>query len=174
MGTRGNNVYGPHQFYEKLIPKFIAQLKSGKSVTVHGSGGTTRNFLHVQDTASAFDAVLHCGENGEAYNIGGKNEKSVLQVTEDLLIVLGLDSRKKELMEFVPDRPHNDACYPITNAKLEKLGWREQLSWEFGLANTVAFFLKRLSNEKRDLGNVLKAHPEARAATTSAGPRARL
>merc|ERR1712066_266136 len=104
MGTRGNNVYGPHQFYEKLIPKFIAQLKAGRSVTVHGTGGTTRNFLHVQDTASAFDAVLHCGEAGEAYNIGGKNEKSVLDVASDLLALLALDTRKQQLVQFVTDR----------------------------------------------------------------------
>merc|ERR1712050_197995 len=122
--TRGNNVYGPHQYYEKVIPKFIAQLQSGRAVTVHGRGGTTRNFLHVQDTASAFDTVVHCGEVGEAYNIGGRNEKSVLQVAADLLVLLGLDSRKEELIQFVPDRAHNDACYPITNSKLHSLGWR--------------------------------------------------
>lgn len=173
--TRGNNVYGPHQFYEKLIPKFIAQLKSGRPVTVHGSGGTTRNFLHVQDTACAFDVVLHCGEIGEAYNIGGKNEKSVLDVAADILTLLGLDSRKKELIGFVPDRAHNDACYPITNAKLRSLGWREQLSWEFGLANTASFFADRLLLETRDLGDVLSAHPgHSSTDATFAAPRARL
>merc|ERR1711972_91219 len=95
--TRGNNCYGPHQFYEKLIPKFIAQLDSGRKLTVHGSGGNTRNFLHVQDTASAFDAILHCAEDGEAYNIGGKNEKTVMDVAADLLLALQLESRREEL-----------------------------------------------------------------------------
>lgn len=157
--TRGNNVYGQHQFYEKVVPKFIAQLKSGRKITIHGSGGNTRNFLHVQDTASAFDAILHCGVDGEAYNIGGHNEKTVLDVAADLLLILGLEQRKNELVSFVPDRAHNDACYPITNAKLQGLGWREQHSWEFGLASTVAWFLARLQSEKRDLGKVLEAHP---------------
>jgi len=157
--TRGNNVYGPHQFYEKVVPKFIAQLSLDRALTIHGSGGTTRNFLHVQDTASAFDAILHCGEVGEAYNIGGKNEKTVLDVAADLLLVMGLDQNFEKLIQFVPDRAHNDACYPITNAKLCALGWQEQHSWEFGLANTVAFFRAQLSSEVRDLSKVLEAHP---------------
>jgi dTDP-D-glucose 4,6-dehydratase len=157
--TRGNNVYGPHQFYEKVVPKFIAQLNSGRALTIHGSGGTTRNFLHVQDTASAFDAILHCGEVGEAYNIGGKNEKTVLDVAADLLLIMGLEQHFEKQISFVPDRAHNDACYPITNAKLCALGWQEQHDWEFGLANTVAFFRAQLGDENRDLSNILQAHP---------------
>eukprot|EP00927_Polykrikos_kofoidii_P049215 TRINITY_DN4330_c0_g2_i1.p1 TRINITY_DN4330_c0_g2~~TRINITY_DN4330_c0_g2_i1.p1 ORF type:complete len:438 (-),score=30.70 TRINITY_DN4330_c0_g2_i1:240-1553(-) len=158
--TRGNNVFGPHQFYEKCIPKFIAQLRLGRKLTIHGNGLTTRNFLHVQDTASAFDTVLHCGEDGEAYNIGGVSEKSVLDVAADLLLLMGLEDRQHELVEFVVDRPHNDACYPIVCAKLRSLGWREQLSWEFGLANTASWFLERLrSNQGRDLSRFIDAHP---------------
>lgn len=157
--TRGNNVYGQHQFYEKVVPKFVAQLMSGRQITVHGSGGNTRNFLHVQDTASAFDVILHCGELGEAYNIGGSTEKSVLDVAADLLLILGLEERGPELVQFVADRAHNDACYPITSNKLQDLGWREQHSWEFGLVMTAAFFVKQLKSERRDLAKVLEAHP---------------
>mmetsp|Transcript_31983 Transcript_31983/g.74934 ORF Transcript_31983/g.74934 Transcript_31983/m.74934 type:complete len:410 (+) Transcript_31983:80-1309(+) len=181
--TRGNNVYGPHQFYEKVIPKFIAQLKTGTKLTIHGAGGTTRNFLHVQDTASAFDRVLHCAVDGEAYNIGGKNEKSVMHVAADLLLCMGLESKKQELVSYVPDRAHNDACYPITNNKLCALGWQEQHSWEFGLANTVSYFLDRLAKENRDISKVIQAHPEHTAsgntsqfaaAAASSPPRSRL
>eukprot|EP00929_Paragymnodinium_shiwhaense_P102819 TRINITY_DN6604_c0_g1_i5.p1 TRINITY_DN6604_c0_g1~~TRINITY_DN6604_c0_g1_i5.p1 ORF type:complete len:412 (+),score=77.03 TRINITY_DN6604_c0_g1_i5:91-1326(+) len=165
--TRGNNTYGPHQYYEKVIPKFTSQLKSGRKLTVHGSGRNTRNFLHVQDTASAFDAILHCGEVGEVYNIGGRNEKSVLDVAADLLLIMGLDDRQQELVGFVSDRAHNDACYPIANSKLLALGWREQLSWEFGLANTVNWVLERLEHEQRDLSDVLEAHPQYEASPSS-------
>lgn len=168
--TRGNNVYGPHQFYEKVIPKFTSQLKSGRKLTVHGSGTNTRNFLHVQDTASAFDAIMHNGVVGEAYNIGGRNEKSVLHVAADLLLVLGLEQRRQELVDFVVDRAHNDACYPIEHSKLLTLGWTEQLSWELGLANTVAWFLKRLEAEKRDLSDVLSAHPSYEAGGSAPMP----
>mmetsp|Transcript_73336 Transcript_73336/g.237174 ORF Transcript_73336/g.237174 Transcript_73336/m.237174 type:complete len:404 (+) Transcript_73336:62-1273(+) len=174
--TRGNNVYGPHQFYEKVVPKFIAQLTSGRKLTIHGSGGNTRNFLHVQDTASAFDVVLHCGQVGEAYNIGGRNEKSVIDVAADLLLLMGLESKKAELVDYVPDRAHNDACYPITNEKLCALGWVEQLGWEFGIANTASFVLERLRTDSRDISKVLEAHPghTASDAAPTAAPRSRL
>jgi UDP-glucose 4,6-dehydratase len=174
--TRGNNVYGPHQFYEKVVPKFIAQLKLGRQLTIHGSGSNTRNFLHVQDTASAFDAILHCGKDGEAYNIGGKNEKSVLDVAADLLLLLGLESKKDELVSYVVDRAHNDACYPISNGKLCELGWQEQHSWEFGLANTAVFFLAKLQSEGRDIGKVLDPHPghSASDAANGTAPHSRL
>jgi UDP-glucose 4,6-dehydratase len=173
--TRGNNVYGPHQFYEKVVPKFIAQLKSGGQITVHGSGGNTRNFLHVQDTASAFDCILHTGEVGEAYNIGGRNEKTVVQVAADILLTLGLEGKRAELVKYVADRAHNDACYPITNAKLCSLGWHEEHSWEFGLANTVAWFLKKLQSENRDISKVISAHPDHSATDAGAqAPRSKL
>ena len=72
--TRGNNVYGPHQFPEKLIPKFTNQLLRGRAVTLHGDGSNTRNFLFVEDVAEAFDVLLHRGRVGEIYNIGVSNE----------------------------------------------------------------------------------------------------
>lgn len=170
--TRGNNVYGPHQYYEKVIPKWIAQLNAGRKLTVHGSGAVSRNFLHVQDTASAFDAILHCGEVGAAYNIGGRNEKTVVEVAADLLLMLGLEQRRSELVSYVVDRAHNDACYPITNAKLQALGWHEHLSWEFGLANTVNWFKEHLKMESRDLAKVLEAHPEHTAGDAGSSPPA--
>jgi len=87
--TRGNNVYGPHQFPEKLIPKFINQILRGNSVTIHGDGSNTRNFLFVEDVARAFDVILHKGINGHIYNIGGDNEQANLQVAKDIIRVLG-------------------------------------------------------------------------------------
>ena len=72
--TRGNNVYGPHQFPEKLIPKFIHQLYAKEKLTIHGTGENRRNYLHVSDVANAFDAILHRGKIGSIYNIGGTNE----------------------------------------------------------------------------------------------------
>lgn len=161
--TRGNNCYGPHQFYEKVIPKFVAQLKMGRQITIHGGGTNTRNFLHVQDTASAFDAVLHCGELGEIYNVGGKHEKSTLDVAASVLLAMGLDHRREELVQYVADRAHNDACYPITCAKLHALGWRERHSWEFGIVQTTSYYLQKLETEGRDLMGVLAAHPTHKA-----------
>ena len=83
--TRGNNVYGPHQFPEKLIPKFIHQLDRNERVTVHGTGENQRNFLYVTDVANAFDLIVHQGIVGSIYNIGGKNERTNLNVAETLI-----------------------------------------------------------------------------------------
>merc|ERR1719221_2267691 len=83
--TRGNNVYGPHQFPEKLIPKFTNQLARGRAVTLHGTGENTRNFLYVEDVARAFDCILHKAEIGKVYNIGGSNEQSNLAVAKQLI-----------------------------------------------------------------------------------------
>lgn len=85
--TRGNNVYGPHQYPEKLIPKFINLLLRNRPMTLHGTGQNTRNFLYVEDVARAFETILHKGQVGKIYNIGGTNEKANIDVAKDLLRV---------------------------------------------------------------------------------------
>jgi dTDP-glucose 4,6-dehydratase len=88
--TRSNNVYGPHQYPEKIIPKFISQLSRGQPVTLHGNGLNTRNYLYVTDVANAFDLIFHKGEVAEVYNIGGSNEISNIDVARTLMRLLGL------------------------------------------------------------------------------------
>ena len=88
--TRGNNVYGPHQYPEKLIPKFINQLTRGRQVTLHGTGQNTRNFLFVEDVARAFEVILFKGQVGMVYNIGGTNERQNIEVTQDLITRLDI------------------------------------------------------------------------------------
>jgi hypothetical protein len=125
--TRGNNVYGPHQYPEKLIPKFINQLMRGRSVTLHGTGGNTRNFLFVEDVARAFEIVLFKAELGMIYNIGGTNEKTNLEVAQQLIKLAGYDGPAADRMTFVEDRVFNDLRYFINSERLLALGWREQV-----------------------------------------------
>eukprot|EP00904_Undaria_pinnatifida_P009244 jgi/Undpi1/544/HiC_scaffold_10.g04008.m1 len=159
--TRGNNVYGPHQYPEKLIPKFINQLMRGKKLTVHGTGENTRNFLYVADVASAFDKILHQAVEGHIYNIGGSNEVSVLQVAKDLMKIFGKSNENEsKLTEFGDDRVFNDLRYTINNNKLEELGWKEETSWEKGLAETVAWY-KANTSRFGDVEHCLVAHPRA-------------
>lgn len=128
--TRGNNVYGPNQYPEKLIPKFILQLLTGKKITIQGHGDALRTFLHSEDTARAVDIVMRRGTVGEIYNIGGLDsmEYTVLEVGK-LLIDLVTEGKASEAgsysqyMEFVEDRPFNDKRYYISSEKLKKLGW---------------------------------------------------
>ena len=111
--TRGNNVYGPHQFPEKLIPKFINQLMRGKQVTLHGTGHNTRNFLFVEDVARAFEIILFKAKVGVIYNIGGTNERENIDVARDLIKLSGYASRETEMMTFVEDRVFNDLRYDM-------------------------------------------------------------
>jgi UDP-glucose 4,6-dehydratase len=134
--TRGNNVFGPKQYPEKLIPKFILRLLRGEACCIHGDGGHTRNFLFVEDVARAFDAVLHNGEIGNTYNIGTDFEISNLEVAKKLLQLFGLEKREDELITFVKDRAFNDRRYSINSSKLDSLGWKQQISWEEGLKRT--------------------------------------
>lgn len=166
--TRGNNVYGPHQYPEKIIPKFINQLMRGLPLTLHGTGDNTRNYLFVEDVARAFECILHAGRVGEIYNIGGSNEKSNVEVARTLLASMGLVEREggdaaaaeAKWLVRVPDRPFNDLRYPLDCSKLAALGWTERMDWVTGLATTVEWY-KRFSGNWRleDVESALVAHP---------------
>jgi dTDP-D-glucose 4,6-dehydratase len=106
--TRGNNVYGPHQFPEKLIPKFTLLAARGADLPIHGDGTSVRSYLYVEDVAGAFDAVLHKGVTGEVYNIGTQKERSVLSVASDIAAYFKLDTSDKVV--HVKDRAFNDRC----------------------------------------------------------------
>jgi UDP-glucose 4,6-dehydratase len=124
--TRGNNVYGPHQYPEKMIPKFINQLMRGRKVTLHGDGLNTRNFLFVEDVARAFEVILFKGEVGKIYNIGGTNEKTNIEVASQLIKISGHEGPVEERMVFVEDRVFNDLRYYISCDKLHALGKRKR------------------------------------------------
>jgi len=156
--TRGNNVYGPHQFPEKLIPKFANQILRGLPVTIHGDGSNTRNFLYVEDVARAFDCILHKGQVGRIYNIGGENELPNIDVAKSLIKLLGKEAEMEDYLTFVPDRKFNDLRYTINSTKLHELGWAEQMSWEEGLKTTIEWY-KTYTNRYGNIENALVAHP---------------
>ncbi|CAM9674516.1 unnamed protein product [Chrysoparadoxa australica] len=158
--TRGNNVYGPHQYPEKMIPKFINQLMRNRPLTIHGDGGNTRNFLFVEDVARSFDIIMHQGEEGHVYNIGGTNEHSVLKVARDLLKIFGLEDQEKAMLKYVEDRAFNDLRYTINSDQLMALGWKEQMTWDDGLRATVEWY-KQHSDRFGDIESALVAHPRA-------------
>jgi UDP-glucose 4,6-dehydratase len=164
--TRGNNVYGPHQFPEKLVPKFTNQLLKGMPLTIHGDGSNTRNFLFVKDVANAFDCILHKGKVGQIYNIGGKNEISNLAVARTLLKLFGRDQQEDQWIIYVPDRKFNDLRYTINSAKLHDLGWKELMSWEEGLLTTVEWY-KKYTSRYGNIDAALVAHPRILNTTTN-------
>jgi len=158
--TRGNNVYGPHQFPEKLIPKFVNQLLRGRAVTLHGDGQNTRNFLYVTDVARAFEFVLFKGALGQIYNIGGTNEVPNVTIAKRLLAIMGLADQEEARISFVPDRYFNDLRYTIDCAKLHALGWKELVPFDAGLKVTVDWYTKH-SGRFGNIEHALVAHPRA-------------
>jgi len=159
--TRGNNVYGPHQYPEKLIPKFINLLKRGRKVTLHGNGENKRNFLFVEDVARAFECILFKGKVGCVYNIGGTNERTNIDVARDLITLSGYkDKAADDMMVFVEDRFFNDLRYHINSDRLMALGWKEEESWETGIKKTYDWFESN-SHRYGNIDSALVAHPRA-------------
>ena len=124
--TRGNNVYGPNQYPEKLIPKFINLLKNNKKVTLQGKGDCLRSFIHSDDVTNGFSIILERGKIGEIYNIGSdiEMEYSILEVTKILVKLIKNTDNYKDWIEYIDDRPFNDKRYHIDNIKLKDLGWK--------------------------------------------------
>ena len=133
--TRGNNVYGPNQYPEKLVPRFIQQLQNSKPVTIQGDGRVVRAFLHADDTARAFEIILDKGVIGEIYNIGCDEgmEYSVMEVAKMLIKKIHNTDSYDDWITYIADRPFNDQRYYISNQKLKDLGWTIQIGFEDGI-----------------------------------------
>jgi len=142
--TRGNNVYGPNQYPEKLVPRFIQQLLEGKSVTIQGDGSNVRALLHVNDVCSALKLVLERGEIGEIYNIGSDDhqEFSVLEVAKILIEKIhntntSTSDEYKKWITYIEDRPFNDKRYYISNQKVKDLGWEIKTDFDVGIDDLI-------------------------------------
>lgn len=144
--TRGNNVYGPNQYPEKLIPKFITQLLHKQKMTIQGEGKTVRSFLHVSDVANAFEVVLNRGQVGEIYNIGADEEMeySVLEIATILVGMIYPKENVKKYLTFIEDRPFNDMRYYISNEKLKALGWKIEKEFYQGIRELIQHFQKKM------------------------------
>ena len=137
--TRGNNVYGPNQYPEKLIPRFIKLLKEDKKVTIQGDGSNVRAFLHSEDVAEAFSLILEKGIIGQIYNVGSdeNSEYTVLEVAKILIKLIKNTEDYDDFIEYIEDRPFNDKRYYISNQKLKDLGWEIKVDFMDGLKNII-------------------------------------
>jgi len=136
--TRASNNYGPYQFPEKLIPLMISNALEGKKLPVYGDGQQVRDWLWVDDHCRAIRSVVERGKPGEIYNVGGSRALPNLEVVQRILEATGQGT---DLIEYVKDRPGHDRRYAITSEKLEQTtGWRAEVDFEQGLAETVAWY----------------------------------
>jgi len=137
--TRCTNNFGPYQYPEKLIPLFITNLIENKKVPVYGTGKNVRDWIYVEDHCKAVDFVLHKGNVGEIYNIGGGAEKTNLEITKSILEILGKDHT---MVEYVKDRLGHDLRYSLDCTRLRKLGWAPQHGFEDALLDTVRWYVE--------------------------------
>lgn len=146
MSNCSNN-YGSHHFPEKLIPLVIHNIINNEPIPVYGKGENIRDWLWVEDHASAIDTIFHNGKLGESYNVGGLNEWTNINLVKYLCEILDeklnrIQGESEKLITFVKDRAGHDARYAIDASKLEKeLGWKPSIKFEQGLEKTVNWYL---------------------------------
>lgn len=134
--TRGNNVFGPRQFPDKLIPRCIERLATGQTCTVHGDGSSLRAFVYVTDACRAVLTVLKHGVLDQVYNIHSPEERTVLNVID----AIGAAMTIEPSLEYVPDRPFNDSRYFVDGSELYALGWKPMVSFTDGLKQCVEWY----------------------------------
>jgi dTDP-glucose 4,6-dehydratase len=147
-----SNNYGPYQFPEKLIPLMVGKALAGEPLPIYGDGLNVRDWLHVDDHAHAVWAILREAPSGSVWNVGGRSERTNLQVLGTLLDAVarhaGRDRDELEaLMSFVPDRPGHDRRYAIDCSRIEdQLGWAPAVRFEDGLVATVRWYLAQAAS----------------------------
>lgn len=146
--TNCSNNYGPYHFPEKLIPLVTLNALDEKPLPIYGKGDNVRDWLYVEDHARALVTVVESGRIGETYNVGGRNERTNLEVVQTICDILDelrprANGVYRDLITFVKDRPGHDRRYAIDATKLEtELGWKAQESFESGIRETVQWYLE--------------------------------
>jgi dTDP-glucose 4,6-dehydratase len=138
--VRGNNVYGPHQYPEKVIPAFTMALLKGAPMKIQGKGDALRMFIYVQDVVEGVECVLLHGETTHTYNIGCQDQYSVMEIANKIFQILKPNETLKNHIEYVEDRLFNDCRYSVNTQKIEALGWRCKMSFDQGLAKTIQWY----------------------------------
>jgi dTDP-glucose 4,6-dehydratase len=146
--TNCSNNYGPKQHDEKLIPTIIRKALAKESIPIYGDGKNIRDWLYVLDHCKGIDIVYHTGKEANVYNIGGRNERTNLQIVDRICTILDekvpQDKSYKELITFVEDRAGHDRRYAIDATKLENdLGWKADENFDTGIVKTIEWYLKK-------------------------------
>jgi len=146
--TNCSNNYGPKQHDEKLIPTIIRKALAGESIPIYGDGKNIRDWLYVLDHCKGIDLVYHTGKEANVYNIGGRNERTNLQIVDAICTILDekVPSAKsyKELITFVEDRAGHDRRYAIDATKLEnELDWKADENFDTGIIQTIEWYLSK-------------------------------
>ena len=152
--TNCSNNYGPKQHDEKLIPTIIRNALLGNPIPIYGDGKNIRDWLYVLDHCKGIDLVFHNGKTGDTYNIGGRNERTNLQIVDRITTILDKEVplpnfSYKSLITFVEDRAGHDRRYAIDATKLEnELGWKADENFDTGIVKTIEWYLNKYGINK--------------------------
>ena len=153
--TNCSNNYGPKQHDEKLIPTIIRKALKGENIPIYGDGKNIRDWLYVLDHCKGIDLVYHTGKEANVYNIGGRNERTNLQIVDTICTILDKKvpsknlSSYKDLITFVEDRAGHDRRYAIDATKLEdELGWKADEDFDSGIIKTIEWYLEKYNKDK--------------------------
>lgn len=152
--SSSSNNYGPRQHDEKLIPTIIRKALAGEAIPIYGDGQNIRDWLYVTDHCKALDKVFHEGKAGDTYNIGGRNERTNMEMTNRICELLDEHQQErkqelalssfKDLITFVEDRPGHDRRYAVDDTKIRQtLGWKPVVELEKGLDETVVWYMDK-------------------------------
>ena len=152
--TRSSNNFGPYQHPEKFLPLFITNAFQNQRLPLYGDGKNIRNWIYVEDNCRGIDVVLHKGNPGEIYNIGGDVEMRNIDIVNYVLNILGKDP---DLIQHVKDRPAHDRRYALDSGKIKKLGWKNKFNFREALKKTIEWYVENRNWwQKRKSGSFKK------------------
>jgi UDP-glucose 4,6-dehydratase len=138
---RSNNIYGPKQYNDKVIPKFISQLLNDKKVTIQGTGDCIRSFLYIDDLINCLELIMMNGKTGEIYNIGLGEEISIIDLAKKLIKMVKNTDKYDSYISYIKDREFNDRRYYISDDKIRLLGWNRKITLHEGLEKTINWYI---------------------------------
>ena len=147
--SHASNNYGPYQYEEKLIPKFIHHMINKQPFPLYGTGKNIREWTYVEDHSRAVYKIIHKGTRGQVYNIGSQEERSNLEILKDLIYIFSEKTGEdilqlQNLVRFVPDRKGHDFRYSMDCSKIKTIGFETKVSLNQGLERTIDFCIERL------------------------------
>jgi dTDP-D-glucose 4,6-dehydratase len=138
---RSNNIYGPKQYYDKVIPKFITKLLDDQKCTIQGDGECIRSFLYIDDLVNCLELIMLDGKIGEIYNIGLGEEISILELSKKLIKMIKNSDDYNSHILYIKDREFNDRRYYISDEKIKLLGWDRKITLDEGLNRTINWYI---------------------------------
>jgi len=138
---RSNNIYGPKQYNDKVIPKFISQLLNDEKVTIQGTGDCIRSFLYIDDLINCLELIMMNGKTGEIYNIGLGEEISIIDLAKKLIKMVKNTDKYDSYISYIKDREFNDRRYYISDDKIRLLGWNRKITLHEGLEKTINWYI---------------------------------